>query len=160
MDPTTDALINLGVPFAMLLLAYFTGGAVERTHYRSIRKRERDLQRLPAITFRSAPPAWRVSESGFVSGSMVVSVDYFKRFLAGLRSLVGGRVKSYETILDRARREAMLRMKEKALADGYAAVINVRLETTRMANGRSGDGIAGLEILAYGTGVRLEDGGP
>jgi uncharacterized protein YbjQ (UPF0145 family) len=47
-----------------------------------------------------------------VSGSVVVSVDYFKRFLAGLRTLVGGRVTSYETLLDRARREAILRCKE------------------------------------------------
>jgi uncharacterized protein YbjQ (UPF0145 family) len=69
-------------------------------------------------------------------------------------------VKSYETILDRARREAVLRLKEDAAAAGFGAVINVRLETTRMANGRNGQGIAGLEVLAYGTGVRLERDGP
>ncbi|MBW2399217.1 MAG: heavy metal-binding domain-containing protein, partial [Deltaproteobacteria bacterium] len=95
-----------------------------------------------------------------VSGSVVISVDYFKRFLAGLRQFVGGRVKSYETILDRARREAVLRLKEEAAAAGYAAVINVRLETARMANGRNGSGIAGLEVLAYGTGIKLRHGAP
>ena len=160
MEASTEALINLGLPLALLLLAYFTGSSVEHKHYRSIRKRERELQALPAITFRTPPARWEIAESGFGSGSGVVSVDYFKRFLAGLRQFVGGRVKSYETILDRARREAVLRLKEAAAAAGYGAVINVRLETTRMANGRNGQGIAGLEVLAYGTGVRLERGGP
>ena len=158
MDPTTDALINLGLPLLLLVATYFTGNAVERRHYRSIRARELESQRLPAITFQTLPEHWEVSDSGLVSGSVVISVDYFKRFLAGLRKLVGGRVKSYESILDRARREAVLRLKAQAAAAGYAAVMNVRLETARMANGRDGSGIAGLEVLAYGTGIKLRHG--
>ncbi len=94
-----------------------------------------------------------------VTGNVVVSVDYFKRFLANLRRFIGGRIKSYESILDRARREALLRMKTEALDRGYDAVINVRLETTRMANARAdGKGTAGLEIMAYGTGLKLRRG--
>jgi len=160
VDPTTEALINLGLPLLLLVATYFTGSAVERRHYRSIRAREFESRQLPAITFRTMPRRWEVVGSGLVSGSVVISVDYFKRFLAGLRQFVGGRVKSYETILDRARREAVLRLKEEAAAAGYAAVINVRLETARMANGRNGSGIAGLEVLAYGTGIKLRHGVP
>jgi uncharacterized protein YbjQ (UPF0145 family) len=160
VDSTTEALINLGLPLLLLVATYFTGSAVERRHYRSIRAREFESRQLPAITFRTMPRRWEVVGSGLVSGSVVISVDYFKRFLAGLRQFVGGRVKSYETILDRARREAMLRLKEEAAAAGYAAVINVRLETARMANGRNGSGIAGLEVLAYGTGIKLRHGVP
>jgi uncharacterized protein YbjQ (UPF0145 family) len=148
--------VNLGWPLFLLLAAYFTGSWIERRHYRAIRAREGELKRLPAITFRTTPASWEVEGSGLVTGSMVVSVDYFKRFLAGLRHFVGGRVKSYESILDRARREAVLRLKDDAVARGYNAVINVRLETTRMANARrNGQGIAGLEVLAYGTGLSL-----
>lgn len=160
MDPTTDALINFGLPLLLLLATYFTGSLVERRHYGSIRARELESRRLPAISFETLPERWEVSDSGLVSGSIVISVDYFKRFLAGLRSIVGGRVKSYESILDRARREAVLRLKADAAASGYAAVINVRLETARMANGRSDGGIAGLEVLAYGTGIKLRHGTP
>ena len=43
-----------------------------------------------------------VETVGLVSGNVVVSVDHFKRFLAGLRNIVGGRLKAYETILDSA----------------------------------------------------------
>jgi uncharacterized protein YbjQ (UPF0145 family) len=65
-------------------------------------------------------------------------------------------VKSYETLMDRARREALLRLKEQAIAGGFHAVINVRIETARLANAsRRGDGVAGLEVLAFGTGLKL-----
>ena len=111
MDPTTEAIIQLGLPLFLLVTTYFIGGARERRHYSSIRAREQEWQQLPVITFREPPPSWEVGESGLVSGSVVISVDYFKRFLAGLRNFVGGSVKSYETIMDRARREALLRLK-------------------------------------------------
>tara|TARA_Y100001934_G_C12303925_1_gene751413 strand:- start:612 stop:893 length:282 start_codon:yes stop_codon:yes gene_type:complete len=89
-------------------------------------------------------------------GSVVISLDYFKRFLAGLRSLVGGRVGSYESLLDRARRESLLRMKEVAIKGGYDAVINVRFETSRLASsGQNGSGTAGVELMAYGTAIKL-----
>ena len=88
----------------------------------------------------------------------MVSHDYFKRFLAGLRNVVGGRIKSYEPLLDRARREAILRMKEDALARGHDSVVNVRLETSRLANSRrGGKGTACVEMLAYGTALTLRD---
>jgi uncharacterized protein YbjQ (UPF0145 family) len=86
----------------------------------------------------------------------VVSVDYFKRFLAQLRGLVGGRVRAYESLLDRARREAVLRMKEEAAQRGFDAVINVRLESTNIAAPlRNDKGTAGVEVLAFGTALKL-----
>jgi uncharacterized protein YbjQ (UPF0145 family) len=48
-----------------------------------------------------------------------------------------------------------LRLKEDAVERGYHAVLNVRLETCRLANARNSERIAGLEVLAYGTGVKL-----
>ena len=120
-------------------------------------------QSFPIVTFDTMPSNWNAASSQLVSGSVVVSLDYFKRIIAGLRSLVGGRIKTYEPLLDRARREALLRLVESAQASGCDAVFNVRLETSRLANGsRNGNGIAGIEMLAYGTGVhfvsRFDDG--
>jgi uncharacterized protein YbjQ (UPF0145 family) len=86
-----------------------------------------------------------------------VSLDYFKRVIAGLRAIFGGRIKTYEPLLDRARREAVLRMKEEAREHGFDAVINVRIQTSRLANARgNGEGTAGVEVLAFGTGLVLE----
>jgi len=152
VDP---ALINIATVLGLLVFTYFTGTWVERNHYKTIRSREERWKHLPAITFRRIPSSWEVLDSGLVAGNVVISVDYFKRFLAGLRGLVGGRIKSYESLLDRARREAILRLKKDAMDHGYHAVVNVRLETSRMANARGKEGTAGLEILAFGTGLKL-----
>ncbi len=155
MDPFVEMSVQFGIPLALLVLTYFTGTAFERRHYASIRERELRWRSLPAITFRSVPPGWKVTECTLITGSVVISVDYFKRFLSGLRMIFGGRVKAYETLLDRARRESLLRIKEDAVERGCHAVVNVRLETCRIANARKSESTAGLEVLAFGTGVKL-----
>ena len=86
-------------------------------------------------------------------GSVVVANDYFKTFAASLRNLVGGRMVVYESLVDRGRREALLRMKEDAIAWGASQVVNVRFETSNIA-GQSQQGASAVEIMAYGTGIR------
>jgi len=151
-----DSLIGLLSPLVLLVVTYFIGSHLEKRHFANLRAREARARRFPAVTFETLPADWEVSSSGLVAGNVVVSVDYFKRFLAGLRALVGGRIKSYEPILDRARREALLRLIESAREKGYNAVINVRLETSRLASSRGdGKGTAGVEMLAFGTALKL-----
>ena len=114
---------------------------------------------MVAINFPRFPFDVEIERAGMVMGSVVVSHDHFKRFLAQLRIIVGGRIKSYEPLLDRARREAVLRMKEQALARGHNTVVNIRLETSRLANSRrGGKGTAGVEMLAYGTALTVREG--
>ena len=75
---------------------------------------------LPAVTLKSVGiPEHKIRSARLVSGSAVISVDYFKRILFSLRNIFGGNVKSYESLLERARREALLRMKELARERGY-----------------------------------------
>ena len=138
------------------MAAYFIGTFIEKRHYRRIRRREKEYRAYPAISFETMPEDWDAASGRLVSGSIVVSLDYFKRVIAGLRAIVGGRVKTYEPLLDRARREALLRMIEEARQDGYDAIFNIRLETSRLANSRGdGNGTAGVEMLAFGTAVKL-----
>ena len=55
-----------------------------------------------------------------------------------------------------ARREAIMRMKEDARAGGYHAISNMRLETSRIASSSGNNkGTAAVEILAFGTGLKL-----
>ncbi len=143
--------------FLMLLaLGFFAGSCAEKRHYRSIERREKALLRLPAVTLKKVDiPQGKVRSARMVHGSAVISVDYFKRMLAALRNIFGGKVKSYETLLDRARRESLLRMKESA-ADADI-IVNVRIETATI--GRSSRGkqrISCLETVAYGTALTLE----
>jgi len=157
MDPElVESVFNLGVPAFLLALGYVAGSMAEKSHYKSIRLRELRLRRMPTTNLRRPPVHWRIEKVALVSGSTVISVDYFKRFLAQLRGFIGGRVRAYESLLDRARREAVLRMKEEAVKGGFDAVINVRLESSNIAAPLRNDrGTAGVEVLAFGTAVKL-----
>jgi len=148
--------VTFGLPLLILMTAYLIGNRIEKKHFENIRQREADLHGFAVVSFDTMPENWNVSTSQLVTGSIVISLDYFKRVIASLRGLVGGRIKTYEPLLDRARREAMLRMTEEARAQGFDAVFNVRLETSRLASAsRDGKGVAGVEMLAFGTAVKF-----
>ena len=143
-------MIDLIILISLLALGYGFGQYAEKRHYTSIRKRELILRNIPVVASRIPPQGKPNYDSQLVSGSVVVSVDYFKRFVAGLRGLLGGRITSYETLLDRARREAILRVKREAKDLGAEIVFNIKLETSSIHKGR-GNGIGSVEVLAYGT---------
>jgi uncharacterized protein YbjQ (UPF0145 family) len=133
----------------LMLIGYVFGKRAESRHYASINSREKAYLKLPTTGSKYpigivTPP---IERAQLVTGSVVISVDYFKRMLAGLRAIVGGPVQSYETLLDRARREAILRLKENC--PGANQVINLRLETSMI--GGSGSNVASVEVLAYAT---------
>ena len=134
----------------LLALGYGFGRYAELSHFKSIQKRERTLRHIAAIATKIPDPTLRPRTTQLVTGNVVISVDYFKRFIASLRNLIGGRVTSYETLLDRARREAILRMKEQAQALGAKLVFNIKLETASISQGQRG-AIGSVEVLAYGT---------
>lgn len=146
--------LNIIVFLILLLLGYAAGTWAEKKHYRSIEKRERELLKMAVVTAEGSFPPGKVRSSTLVSGNVVVSIDYFKRLLAILRNIFGGRVRSYESLVDRARREAILRMKEQAKKQGASMIINMRLETSTI--GRSANQkkqIGSVEAIAYGTAI-------
>lgn len=143
-------MADLIILLTLLALGYGFGRYAEKRHYKSIIEREKGLLSLPAIASK-IPPVDGKYQPQLVTGSVVISVDYFKRFIAALRNLLGGRVTSYESLLDRARREALLRMKEEAKSAGAAYIFNVKLETSRIAQGNKQNSLGSVEVLAYGT---------
>jgi len=135
---------------ALLMLGYGFGRMAELRHYHSIRQREAALRSIPAIATKTPDPTLQPRQTQLVTGSVVISIDYFKRFIAALRHLIGGRVTPYETLLDRARREAILRMKEEAQALGATLIFNIKLETASISQGQRNT-VGSVEVLAYGT---------
>ena len=57
--------------------------------------------------------------------------------------------------MERARREALLRMVESAKGMGANAVANVRFETSNIGNMRRKRAAAMVEMYAYGTAIHL-----
>ncbi len=148
-------MYDLLIFIILLSLGYGFGKWAESKHYKSIIEREDVLNALPAIASRF-PPAKTKYDQELVMGSVVISVDYFKRFLATLRNIFGGRVVSYETLIDRARREALLRMKEEAQMRNAKMVFNVKYETASISKGVKNT-IGSVEVLAYGTALIPND---
>jgi uncharacterized protein YbjQ (UPF0145 family) len=139
----------------LITLGYISGSLVEKRHYRLIKEKEKNLLTLPAVTFKTIDEEYKVRDAWLVIGSVVVSIDYFKRLLAILRNIVGGEVKSYESLIDRARREAVIRMKEQAA--GADLILNLRVETSVIGQQANRKGAIGsVEAIAYGTAVTLE----
>ncbi len=134
----------------LLVLGYVIGTIAERRHFKSIREREVKLRQLPAIMLKRPLGSDEISNYKLVNGSVVLSIDFFKKFVASLINLFGGNITSYETIVDRARREAILRMKEDA-ADA-SEIINIRIETSSISKSAK-QGVGAVEVLAYGTAI-------
>ena len=154
-DQIADLIgIVIVVVFAvgLLVLTFVTGTLVERAHYRSIRERESALRDLLVFAVRTPPAAFADCRSEFVCGSVVVGMDHFKKTLASLRNIVGGRVGSYEMLFDRARREAVLRMKQEARDLNARCVLNIKFSTANIMSGdKSNKGSGCVEVIAYGT---------
>jgi uncharacterized protein YbjQ (UPF0145 family) len=145
----TDLIIFL----ALLVTGYTVGRIAERRHYRSILAREKEMANVMVFTNRF-PPMTQQASQALVTGSVVISEDYFKRVVSGLQSLLGGRLRAYESLLDRARREAVLRMKQEARDKGAKMIINVKFQTFSIP-GRNPRSFGAVEVMAYGTALTL-----
>jgi len=149
----TELIINLAIPIGLIILAMITGMIIESRHFQSIRQRESTFRGMPIINEKQFPTDQPIIDSRMVMGSVVVSNDYFKRFLAGLRNIVGGEVRSYVSLLDRGRREALLRMREQY--PDADLIVNVRVETSAVSKGGKKEKIGSTEVLAYGTAIKF-----
>ncbi len=85
---------------------------------------------------------------GIVAGNTVRSKNLVKDFGAGMKSIVGGELGSYQKMLAEARDIAMQRMVDQAKAMGADAVVNVRFSSSAIMQGAA-------EIVASGTAVRF-----
>ena len=89
-----------------------------------------------------------LQELGMVMGNTVHSKNFIKDFDAGMKSIVGGELKSYTKMLSEARDIATHRMLEQAAALGADAVVNVSYSSSAIMQGAA-------EILATGTAVKF-----
>ena len=90
-----------------------------------------------------------VETLGIVKGTIVQSKNIGRDFMAGMKNLVGGEVKSYTQMISEAREVATERMVEEATKLGADAIVGARYGSSAIMQGMA-------EIIAYGTAVKLE----
>lgn len=93
-------------------------------------------------------PGHEIEAIGVVKGSVVQTKHMGKDFMAGMKTLVGGEIKSYTEMLNEARAIATQRMVEEAMAFGADAVIGITYGSAAVMQGAA-------EIVAYGTAVKI-----
>ena len=95
------------------------------------------------------------SSSTLLHVSICVGPSIGQMFFMWFKSLFGGRLHSYDTVLDFGRRGVMLRLKQQADQLGCTSMQNIRLETSVISFAQNQDSKrAAVEFLAFATGLR------
>jgi uncharacterized protein YbjQ (UPF0145 family) len=145
-------MIELGIFVVLLASGLFFGRANEKRHFRELTAAEKSLRDIVVCSGRGAADDGGLQGAALVVGSVVIAEDYFKRVAAALKGLIGGRIVAYESLLERGRREAIVRMKQQARRLGAAQIVNMRLETASLSEDWSGRRpMFSAEFIAYGT---------
>lgn len=148
-----DSLIELILRVVGIVVGFFAGGFNERRHLRSLEERERQLASIRVCNLKRVTDPDQVVRAEMVLGQVAIATDYFKTFATSLRNLVGGEMGSAQSLLLRARREALLRMLEEAQGLGAVEVWNVRFGFSSISMMRGSQGAMQVELIAYGTAV-------
>lgn len=94
-------------------------------------------------------PGAEIEALGMVKGSVVQTKNFGRDFMAGMKTLVGGEIKSYTDMLNEARAIATKRMVDEAEALGADAVIGITYGSAAVVQGAA-------EVIAYGTAVKIK----
>ena len=137
----------------MIPLAFFIGRFQERRHFQQLQEREAVFGSTSVNNLKHVSDPDRVKHATMVMGHVVIATDYYKSFATSLRNLVGGEMKSAQSLLVRARREALVRLLAEARCHGAAEVWNVRFGFCNIAQMSGRTGTMQIEMLAYGTAV-------
>lgn len=92
---------------------------------------------------------YNYEELGVVTGSTIQSKNFVSDFGQGIKSIVGGELKSYTSMMEKARNQATQRMVDHAVKMGADAIIGVRYTTSSIM-------AQAAEVLVYGTAVRYK----
>ncbi len=145
----TQFLINYAPLIVLFVVGWFFGSRHERQHLAQLSIAEQSLSHIIVSSERFYRPKLAAgSEGELVLGSVVIAQDYFKMIIARVLSIFGKNLTTYETLLDRARREAIVRMRTEAKAKGYNHIYGLRLEVSNINQLGSM-----VEAIAYGTAV-------
>ena len=136
-------VVTVGV-VGWLLATWF-----ERRHFKSMDEREIPVQGISISTCKKFSDS-ETEAATLLIGSVVVAHDYFRTLIIFFRKIIGGNIQPYERLVERGRREALIRLKEEADLCGINKIINVRFTT----NSVSGRFLHAIEMVAYGTGVK------
>ena len=149
-------LYSVAYPF-LLIWAVFTSGKRLDNQIADTTNREASLRdslgRDPLTTldggYRSG-----ITECGVVWAGVVFGPSHWHLLIGKINNLIGGSIDIFQKVVAAGRAEAMQRLRENAIANGFDDVINVRIDTSDMAPQGAQSSVKAVEVFAYGTGVK------
>jgi uncharacterized protein YbjQ (UPF0145 family) len=93
----------------------------------------------------------RIREGELIYANAILAANLIRDVREAITNAIGGKMRRYESVLDRVTEQALSLLKEKAAAKGYDGVIAVRFTSPFMIQGSAA-------ITAYGTGFSFIGG--
>ena len=93
-----------------------------------------------------------ITSCGVVWTGVVFGPSHWHLLIGWFNNLIGGSIDIFQKVVSAGRAEAMQRLRENAVANGFDDVINVRIDTSDMAPQGGKGGVRAGEVFAYGTG--------
>lgn len=146
-------LIQFVIQILMIPFAFVVGGFSERKHFRSLEEREAQLTNIRVMNLKRVVQPETVATSTMIVGQVVIASDHYKSFATKIRGFIGGEMKNAEKLMSRARREALIRVKEQARELGCDELWNIRFCFSNINAMSQGGGAMQVELLAYATAV-------
>ena len=95
-----------------------------------------------------------ITSSGIVWAGVVFGPSHWHLLIGKLNNLIGGSIDIFQKVVSAGRAEAMQRLRESAIDEGWDDVINVRIDTADMAPQGAQKSVKAVEVFAYGTSVK------
>jgi uncharacterized protein YbjQ (UPF0145 family) len=108
--------------------------------------RIREEKKTPCMTTSPELPDGHESEDVLFS-ACVLSLSIFHDAREIIQNTVGGELKTYSKMIEKATSGALARLSQKAIEKGYSGVYGIRVSTPNIVEG-------GAEVLVIGTGYK------
>ena len=95
-----------------------------------------------------------ITSCGIVWTGVVFGPSHWHLLIGFLNNMIGGSIDIFQKVVSAGRAEAMQRLRENAVDEGWDDVINVRIDTADMAPQGAQKAVKAVEVFAYGTGVK------
>jgi len=149
-------LWSVAYPLMLIWAVLFSGKKLDQQIADTVQREGQTLATLGRDPLTTIDGGYRtdITSCGIVWAGVVFGPSHWHLLIGFLNNLIGGSIDIFQKVISAGRAEAMQRLRENALRDGWEDVINVRIDTSDMTPQGARKSIKAVEVFAYGTGVK------
>ena len=149
-------LWSVAYPLMLIWAVLFSGKKLDQQIDDTVQREGQTLATLGRDPLTTIDGGYRtdITSCGIVWTGVVFGPSHWHLLIGFLNNLIGGSIDIFQKVISAGRAEAMQRLRESAVANGWDDVINVRIDTSDMAPQGAQRSIKAVEVFAYGTGVK------